>query len=254
MLFDYANRAFMPQRHQNSTGSGSRFGSRSGSGSGSRFGSRSGTGSRSRTVQSGLIQRANNLIGRQVKINRGGPDMVEGQLVAIPADFMVVSTKDGIVYVNAVHVKSITETGQSGGTTGNRSGNRSRSAAFITASSFRSLLSKLRHQFIQINRGGPEKIDGFLAEINSDSLLVVVNREIIRIPVFHIKTVNVSGKGKNNNGNSSKNGNNKSGNNKSGNKNKSGNRSNNRSGNRSGGRSGNRSGSHSGNRSGNRSR
>lgn len=218
MFFDYANRGFMQQQQRNSSGS------------------RTSEPVRSRSSQPAMVRRATNLVGRQVKINRGGPDMVEGRLVAIPADYLVVSTNDGIIYVNAAHVKSITETGQTGGT----AGNRSRSTSFITASSFSSLLSKLRHQFVQINRGGPEKIDGFLAEINSDSLLVVVNREIIRIPVFHIKTVNVSGKGNNKNG---------SGNNKSGSSNKSSNKSNNKSGSRSGGRSGNRSGRRSGNRS-----
>ncbi|CAM4028436.1 hypothetical protein COLU111180_20180 [Cohnella lubricantis] len=217
MFFNNANRAYMPQRQQNSSGSG--------------------------TTQSGQVQRASNLIGRQVRINRGGPDMVAGRLVAIPADYLVLSSKDGIVYVNAAHVKSITETPQSG-----TSGSRSRSSTYITASSFNSLLSQLRHQFIQINRGGPEKIEGFLAESNSDSLLVVVNRELIRVPMFHIKTINIAGGGKNKKNSSS--GNSSSG---SGGNNRSGNRSGS-AGNQNGNRTGNRSGNRSGNRTGNRSR
>lgn len=237
MFFNDLNRgAYTPQRQQTRSGSG--------------------------TTQSGLIQRAANLIGRQVKINRGGPDMVEGRLLAVPADYLVVGTNQGVVYVNAAHVKSITENLQSGS-----GGSRSRSSSFITASSFNSLLSRLRHQFIQINRGGPEKIDGFLAEINSDSLLVVVNREVVRIPIFHIKTVNVSGRGRNSGGSNNR-GSSNSGNNRSGNRGgqrsgqqggqrsgqRGGQRSGQQGGQRSGQRSGNRGGQRSGHRSGNRGR
>lgn len=163
MLFDFPMRAYAPQ--QNRSGSG---------------------------TQSQLVQKATHLVGYRVKVNRGGPDMVEGTLLAIPSDYLVLNTNDGIIYVNGAHVKSITEISKSGGA-GSRSSSRG-ARSFISASSFNSLLSRLRHQFIQINRGGPEKIDGFLAEITSGFLLVVVNRELVRIPLFHIKTVNVSGK------------------------------------------------------------
>jgi spore coat protein B len=186
------------------------------------------------------IYQAMQLVGQQVKVNRGGPESVEGKLLAIPGDFLVVAAKDVVVYVNGAHVKSITEGSSNGGKSGGKSGGNT-SQQFISGSSFNSLLSRLRHQFIQINRGGPEKVEGFLAETNSNFLLLVVKRELVRIPIFHIKTVNVSGKNQsggnknNNNNNNNKSGNDKSGNNKSGN-NKSGN---NKSGNKNtGGNSG----------------
>jgi spore coat protein B len=154
-----------------------------------------GAAARSRSAQTtrSAMQQASNLIGWNVRINRGGPDALDGRLVSIPSNYLVVSTRDGIIYVNAAHVKSITEVSRSAS-----SGGRS-SPQFITASSFASLLSRLRHQFVQINRGGPEKIDGFLAEVSPDFLLLVVNREVVRIPVFHIKTINVSGQNKSGN-------------------------------------------------------
>ncbi|MBB6733671.1 hypothetical protein [Cohnella zeiphila] len=196
----------------------------------------------SRATQSRLVQRAADLIGYHVKINRGGPDMVEGTLLAIPSDYLVLNTKDGTIYVNSAHVKSMTEVSKSAST-----GNRSTARSFLSASSFHSLLSRLRHQFIQINRGGPEKIDGFLADVNTDSLLVVMNREVVRIPVYHIKTVNASGKNKNqknkNQSGGSQSGGQKSGGQKSGGQ-KSGNQKSGKKNNRSGGWS--QHGNHSG--------
>lgn len=181
------------------------------------------------------VYQAMQLVGQQVKINRGGPDSVSGVLLAIPGDYLVVSTKTGIVYVNGSHVKSITEgsasggksSGKSGGKSGGRSAGRTGGTPYIAAPSFNSLLTRLRHQFIQINRGGPEKVEGFLAESNSNFLLLIVKREHVRIPIFHIKTVNISEK---NQSNGNKNNDNKN----NDNKNKSGNKSGNRSGNRSG--------------------
>jgi spore coat protein B len=38
------------------------------------------------------------------------------------------------------------------------------------------------NKHIQINRGGPEKLDGILAEISSDNVLLIVDRELVRIP------------------------------------------------------------------------
>lgn len=180
---------------------------------------------------------AKQLIGRQVKINRGGPDSVEGMLLAVNGEVLVVESMGVIVYVNGRHVKSITE-GTSKGASGGRSGGKSGSGggrsghrtgrsrvhpSFITSSSFNSVLSNMRQQFVQINRGGPEKLEGFLADTNNDFILLIVGREFVRIPIFHIKTVNRSGSQSGGSKNNKSSGN-KSGGNRSGNDSGSGNR------------------------------
>ncbi|MFC5405666.1 hypothetical protein [Cohnella soli] len=202
------------------------------------------------------VMNAQFLIGKNVRINRGGPDSVQGVLVATPANFLVVLSEGVIVFVNGIHVKSITEGvsggrsggksgGRSGGKSGGRSGGRSHGfsghKSIITASSFHGVLTRLRHKHIQINRGGPEKLDGFLAEVSSNEVLLIVNRELVRIPIFHIKNVSLSLKSSGNKSGGNKNNNNKSNNKKSSGGNKS-----------SGGKSGNnkRSGGSRGNRGG----
>lgn len=182
------------------------------------------------------------LIGRNVKINRGGPDALTGRLLAVRSNYLVLQTRNGIVYINAEHVKSITEA--AGGTGG-------RTAMYIMADSFNGVLRQLRQQFVQINQGGPEKVEGFIAEVSHDTLLLVSNKEAIRIPLFHIRSVSLAQqKGNKSSGSNRSGGNNNGGNNNAGNNN-GGNNANNRSGgNRQSGGNRSQGGRTGGNRAG----
>ncbi|WP_274649367.1 hypothetical protein [Paenibacillus humicola] len=128
------------------------------------------------------------LVGTLVKINRGGPDSVQGRLVAVHKGYTVLSTSNGTVYINSYHVKSITQVEKK------KSRGRKQSHHYIMADSFEGVLHKLVKQFAQINWGGPERMDGFIAEVGGDSLLLIVNNEFVRIPLQHIRTIKHSGK------------------------------------------------------------
>src|SRR5690606_5896410 len=74
---------------------------------------------------------------------------------------------------------------------------------------FDEVLHRLRQQFVQINQGGPEKVTGFVAEVGNSTLLLVANRDVMRIPLFHIKTVSLASRtGGSNNRNNNTNNNN----------------------------------------------
>ncbi|WP_147306300.1 hypothetical protein [Paenibacillus sp. VMFN-D1] len=153
-----------------------------------------------------------NSIGSEVKINRGGPDSIVGVLVGIQNGYLAVATKEGIVYVNSTHIKSISSTGKSGGA-------KAMTVDPIMAGNFAGLLHALRYQRVQINRGGPEKVEGVVADVNQSTLTVVAKKdEVISIPIFHVKSVMVIGS-----------------NTSGGNKNKSGGNKNQSKGNQSGG-------------------
>ncbi|MGG4478826.1 DUF6897 domain-containing protein [Paenibacillus illinoisensis] len=143
------------------------------------------------------------LLGREIKINRGGPDSVTGTLMDVRWDYMAVSCKEGIVYVNENHVKSITETGRSGGNRAAALGNP------IPSNTFLGVMQALRFRRVQINRGGPEKVEGILADANQNQLILTLkNQEIVRIPLQHVKSVSlVRGSNNNNNGNNTSQGN-----------------------------------------------
>ncbi|HWO54057.1 MAG TPA: hypothetical protein VNM49_06665 [Paenibacillus cookii] len=195
-----------------------------------------------------------NLVGQSVKINRGGHDSVEGVLQSVQNNYMAVWTNDSnVVYVNTQHIKSISSTGQSG----DQSMTGTTMTSPIRAYSFGSLLQALRYRYVQVNRGGPEKLEGIVADANQNYLMLAVKgEEVVRIPIYHIKSVAVvssnSNNKNNNNNNNNSNNNNQNSNNKSGGSQSGGNRS---SGNRSGGNrsGGSRSGgsrSYGGSRSG----
>ncbi|PQP83213.1 hypothetical protein C0Q44_00310 [Paenibacillus sp. PCH8] len=187
------------------------------------------------------------LLGREIKINRGGPDSVQGTLTDVCWDYMAMNCKEGIVYVNESHVKSITDTGRSGGNRNAAMGNP------IPSNTFLGVMQALRFRRVQINRGGPEKVEGILADANQNQLIIALkNQEIVRIPMQHVKSVSLvrGGSGNNNNnsnntsqGNQAAQGNQSRGNRSQGNQAAQGNQS---QGNKSGG---NKSRSSQGNRS-----
>ncbi|WP_090977248.1 hypothetical protein [Paenibacillus sp. CF384] len=124
-------------------------------------------------------------VGMMVRINRGGPESVEGRLLAVKQGYLVLKTTGGVVYVSTAHVKSITDL--PGGSTGLSH------AKFIEAGSFVGVLRDLTKKFVQINWGGPERIEGFIAGVGNDALLLVVGPELVQIPLYHIKTVKTAG-------------------------------------------------------------
>ncbi|EFM11627.1 conserved hypothetical protein [Paenibacillus curdlanolyticus YK9] len=145
----------------------------------------------------------NALIGKKVKINRGGPNSIVGRLLAVKSDYLVVATWEGIVYVKTAHIKSITEldgssgsrsgghsSGRSDGRTEGRTGGRSRGGKkFIDADNFTGVLKALNQHFVQVNWGGPEKVVGFLSEVKGDHILVVSDHKIIKIFILHIQSI-----------------------------------------------------------------
>ncbi|MFS0858135.1 hypothetical protein [Paenibacillus taichungensis] len=140
------------------------------------------------------------LLGREIKVNRGGPDSVQGTLLDVRWDYMAMNCKEGIVYINESHVKSITDTGRSGGS-------RTQMGNPIPSNTFLGVMQALRFRQVQINRGGPEKVEGILADANQNQLIMTMkNQEIVRIPMQHVKSVSlVRGSSNNNNNNNSNN-------------------------------------------------
>jgi spore coat protein B len=57
------------------------------------------------------------------------------------------------------------------------------------AADFHSLLDILKFQWVKINRGGPEKIEGVLCDLNKDIVSLVNNEEIVHISLFHIRNI-----------------------------------------------------------------
>ncbi|WP_454192223.1 hypothetical protein [Paenibacillus sp. Marseille-Q7038] len=139
------------------------------------------------------------LIGKVVKINRGGPESFEGTLVKISSDYMVVRNKEGFIYVNESHVKSVTEAGHSHREKGPKQ-------KLIQSNDFHGVLKSLRLKRVQINQGGPEKLEGVLVSVSHNRLIIILkNNEIVRVFIHHVKTISVHVHGHNNENNENNN-------------------------------------------------
>jgi spore coat protein B len=125
--------------------------------------------------------------GKVIKVGRGGPESRTGQFLGGGSDYFVLLTKeDGVVYFHGQHLKSLTEKTKGGL---GASFEAPMGFSVLNGSTFNDILSQLELTWVTINRGGPEKIEGVLNRVTDDYVSVIVNEEIIRLPIFHIKSI-----------------------------------------------------------------
>lgn len=130
------------------------------------------------------------LMGKQVRLDRGGPESRQGEIVAVGFDYVgIYNEKDGLIYYNTSHLKSMTVntkdtmeyllTAQPNATP----------LKIMEADNFIGLLKGMKNLWCQVNRGGHESVQGVLADANDDYITMVVNHELVTIFNFHIKSM-----------------------------------------------------------------
>lgn len=127
------------------------------------------------------------LVDKVVKVDRGGPESRVGMLLSAADDhFTLLSENDGIIYYNTQHIKSLTY----------NSKNQvefnleiPKDFEYIQAEDFRGVLECLSLQWVKINRGGPETLEGVMDVVTDDFVTIVANEEIIRVALFHIRNI-----------------------------------------------------------------
>lgn len=127
------------------------------------------------------------LVDKVVKVDRGGPESRVGMLLSAADDhFTLLSENDGIIYYNTQHIKSLTY----------NSKNQvefnleiPKDFEYIQAEDFRGVLECLSLQWVKINRGGPETLEGVMDVVTDDYVTIVANEEIIRVALFHIRNI-----------------------------------------------------------------
>jgi spore coat protein B len=127
------------------------------------------------------------LVGKTIKVDRGGPESRLGKLMAVLDDHLVLLTKDdGVIYYNTHHVKSVTENSKDTMELGIEV---PENFEFKSAQNFQSLLDCLKFQWVRINRGGPEKLEGVISEITKDFVSLISKEEVVRISMWHIRNI-----------------------------------------------------------------
>jgi spore coat protein B len=127
------------------------------------------------------------LMNKVVRIDRGGPESRIGKLLAVEDDHITLLTEDdGVVYYMTHHIKSITDNAKQGLEFNIEV---PENFEFLRANNCKGVLEKLKFHWVQINRGGPETLEGVLNEANDDFVTIVSCEEIIRLSMFHIRNI-----------------------------------------------------------------
>ncbi|MED1467418.1 hypothetical protein [Bacillus salipaludis] len=127
-----------------------------------------------------------NFVGKTIKVDRHGPNSRVGKLLEVFDDgFILLTEKDGILYYNMQHIKSITESTQDKIDAGVEA---PEGFEYKKANTFNDLLKSLQYQWVHMNRG-PESIEGVLSEITPEYVAIIVKDEIVRFSMFHIRNI-----------------------------------------------------------------
>ncbi|WP_102693282.1 hypothetical protein [Rummeliibacillus pycnus] len=127
------------------------------------------------------------LVNQVIKVDRGGPENNIGMLLGAGEDHITILTEnDGIIYYKTQHIKSLTHDSK-GGLEFNTV--IPENFEYVKGEDFKSVLGSLRYQWVQINRGGPEKLEGVLDSVTDDYLTIILNEEVIRVSTFHIRSI-----------------------------------------------------------------
>ncbi|MDV6378111.1 hypothetical protein ORD22_07580 [Sporosarcina sp. GW1-11] len=127
------------------------------------------------------------LVGKVIKVDRGGPESRIGMLLSGNEQYLTLLTEDdGIVYYKTHHIKSITDNSKN-----EMSIDVELPTGFklIEEADFAGVLKTLEYQWVKINRGGPETLEGVVKAVTNDFVEIVFNEEVIRLSMFHIRNV-----------------------------------------------------------------
>ena len=127
------------------------------------------------------------LVGKVIKIDRGGPESRVGMLLAAEDDYFVLFTKDdGVVYYKMQHIKSVTVDSKD---SLSKELVLPENVEYYQGEDFMSVISNFRHSWVKVNRGGPERLEGILNEVEDDYVTVFSKHEVIHLAMFHIRNI-----------------------------------------------------------------
>lgn len=126
-------------------------------------------------------------VGKTIRVDRGGPESRMGKVLAVFEDYFVLLTeRDGVVYYKTNHIRSVTESSRDLLKLGV---NIPKDFEYKTGENFVKLLESIRYQWVRINRGGTEALEGVLNDVNKDIASLIVKEEVVRFSMKHIRNI-----------------------------------------------------------------
>jgi spore coat protein B len=126
-------------------------------------------------------------VGKIIRVDRGGPESRIGKLLEVHDDYFILLTKkDGVVYYKTNHIRSVTESSKDLMKLGIKV---PKNFEYKTAENFVKLLECIKYQWVRINRGGHEALEGVLNDVNKDIASLIVQEEVVRFSMKHIRNI-----------------------------------------------------------------
>ncbi|GAB7386671.1 spore coat protein B [Bacillaceae bacterium] len=125
------------------------------------------------------------MVGKVVRIDRGGPESRNGRLIDVKADHLVLHNgEEGVIYYQTKHVKSISVDSRDYSDEGYLPKPR-----YLNVENFNAVLQNMKGRWVQVNRGGPESVQGVLSDVSDDQLILVIKNELMRIFIYHVRNI-----------------------------------------------------------------
>lgn len=129
------------------------------------------------------------LINKVVRLNRGRQESRIGKIIASEEDhFVILTEKDGIMYYNMHHINSIT--------INSRDGMKFNvedpvEGSYLLAPNFQAIVSGLSYQWVKVNLGGPEMIEGIMQEVTDEYITLFAKDEVVRVAMYHVRNISL---------------------------------------------------------------
>jgi spore coat protein B len=153
------------------------------------------------------------LIGKVVKINRGGPESKKGILLDYQDDYIALLPEvnedndddksenkdkngqdekeikqDPVIYFQVKHIKSIIEDSKSNST--QTLENEDLEVDFVQSSNLKGVVTEYKDKFIQINQGGSESKKGLVLEVSDDYIVLFTEDDgVVYFNTQHVKSI-----------------------------------------------------------------
>lgn len=127
-------------------------------------------------------------VGREVNIGLGRSGSLQGHLLAAFESHVAVATNSGtVMYIRNSHIKNISSSTRMNFTENEM--NEDFGFEFVSNELFADLLNSQIRQWVVINQGGTERIQGILLDGNDEYVEVSSNDELVYIPTRQIKSM-----------------------------------------------------------------
>jgi spore coat protein B len=129
------------------------------------------------------------LIGKVVRIYKGGPESKIGRLISVTPTYVLVDTlNEGVIFYNLEHIKSITEDVNAKYPANNKPDDFYH--RYTALDDFNKILNSMKYSLVKVDRGGPESRMGRLLGISSDFFVLYTQEDgVIYYHTQHVKSI-----------------------------------------------------------------